>query len=101
MHTSPKELVPIVIAVAVWGPYWSGQRICCYCVNSVVVFAVNEGATRDPQLMWLMRALYYFCASYNVTISVRHILRVLNTSAYALSRCNLPTFLALNPQASP
>ena len=61
MHISPKELVPIVIAVALWGP-------CCYCDNSGVVFAVNKGATRDPQLMRLMCALYFFCASYNVTI---------------------------------
>jgi len=100
MHISPKELVPIVIAVALWAPYWSGQRICCYCDNSADVFTVNKGTTRDPQLMRLMRALYFFCASYNVTVSARHIPGVLSTSADALSRGNLPTFLALNPQAS-
>ena len=31
---APKELVPIVVAVILWGPHWAGQCICCLCDNS-------------------------------------------------------------------
>ena len=98
---APKELIPIVIAVAVWGHHWAGQRICCLCDNMAVVFAINKGSARDPQLMRLLRILFFFCAHYRTTITARHIAGVLNSSADALSRNNLSLFLSLNPQASP
>ena len=27
----PKELLPILFSVAVWGHWWSGQRVVCHC----------------------------------------------------------------------
>ena len=101
MHISPKELFPIVIAMAVWGPNWGGQRVCCYCDNIAVVYAINKGTARDPQMMRLIHTLFFFCATYRVTISARHIPGVRNTAADALSRANLPLFFTLNPQAAP
>lgn len=99
-NIAPKELIPIVMAVAVWGPYWTGQRIRCQCDNMAVVFSVNRGTARDPQLMRLLRTLFFFCALHRITVSACHIAGVLNASADALSRNNLPLFLSLNPQAS-
>ena len=98
---APKELLPIVIAVAVWGHCWAGQRICCRCDNMAVVFAVNKGSARDPQLMRLLRTLFFFCAYHRTTITARHIAGALNLSADALSRDNPSLFFSLNPQASP
>ena len=31
---APKELVPIVMAVSLWGPYWAGKRVRCLCDNT-------------------------------------------------------------------
>ena len=45
---SHKELIPIVLATAVWGHHWAGLRIRCLCDNMAVVFAVNKGSARDP-----------------------------------------------------
>ena len=98
---SPKELVPIVVALALWGPKWEGQKVVCFCDNMAVVFAVNKGSARDPRLMRLLHITAFFCGAYKVTLSARHVPGVKNTSAYALSRNNLPLFFDLNLQASP
>ena len=78
-----------------------GQRVCCYCDNLAVVYAINKGTAKDPQLMRLLHTLFFFCAVYRVSISARHIAGVHNTAADALSRANLPLFFTLNPQALP
>ena len=96
---APKELVPIVFAITIWGSGWAGQRICCLCDNMAVVFAVNKGSARDPQIMRLLRTPF-FCAHYNCTVSACHIAGAKNTSADALSRNNLRLFFSLNLQAS-
>lgn len=51
--------------------------------------------------MRLLRSLFFFCATYDISISARHIAGVLNKSADALSRNNLPLFFTINPQAQP
>ena len=101
VHIAAKELAPIVVAVAVWGHLWKGHRICCYCDNIAVVFALNKGSARDPHLMRLLRTLFFFSAVHDITLSARHIAGVLNDSADALSRDNLSLFFSINPQARP
>ena len=98
---APKELVPIVMAVALWGPQWAGEKVCCLCDNAAVVAAVNKGSARDPSLMRLIRLLTLLCAILNITISARHLPGVQNASADALSRNKLSVYFRLNPQASP
>ena len=80
---SPKELVPIVVALALWGPKWEGQNVVCFCNNMAVVFAVNKGSARDPRLMRLLRITAFFCGAYKVTLSARHVPK-------HLSRCSVP-----------
>ncbi len=101
VHIAAKELVPIVIATAIWGHLWRGRRICCYCDNMAVVYALNKGSARDPQLMRLLRSLCFFSAAHSISISARHIAGILNDSADALSRNNLSLFFSINPQALP
>ena len=98
---APKELVPIVIAVILWGPYWVGRHICCLCDNTAVVAVVNKRATRDSALSHLLRLLAFALAVLDITLTARHLPGAQNTSADALSRNNLQLFFSLNPQASP
>ena len=44
-----KELFPIVLACAVWGPQWRGSSILCHCDNIAAVSQVNSLHARDPQ----------------------------------------------------
>ena len=36
-HISVKELMPIIIAAVIWGPYFHGKRVLSNCDNSAVV----------------------------------------------------------------
>ena len=38
-----KELIPIVLAAAVWGKDWLGKNVMAYCDNSAVVPSVIAG----------------------------------------------------------
>ena len=40
---APKELLPVVLAAAVWGESWSGASVLLECDNTVVVAAVRSG----------------------------------------------------------
>ena len=98
----PKGTVPHSDCNGCVGPkLGGGQCVCCYCDNIAVVYAINKGTARDPQMMRLIHTLFFFCATYRVTISARYIPGVRNTAADALSRANLPLFFTLNPQAAP
>ena len=56
------------------GPNWAGQRVCCYCDNMAVVFAVNTGSARDPQLMRLLHSgpILFLCRIQCLGVSVPH-----------------------------
>lgn len=97
----PKELVPILVATAMWGGQWLGSRVLCLCDNMAIVCAITKGSDRDPKFMRLVRILSFFCAAHNILLSARHVPGVQNGAADALSRNNVQLFFTLNPQASP
>ena len=37
-----KELLPIIVATAIWGPSWRGATVLCHCDNEAVVAAVKS-----------------------------------------------------------
>ena len=97
---APKELVPIVMAVVLWGPYWAGKNVRCLRNNTAVVAAVNKRSARDPTLAGLLRTLTFVAALLD--ISAQHLPGVQNTSADAISRDN--SFVLSNhrqPQSQP
>ena len=98
---APKELVPIVMAVALWGPQWAGEKVCCLCDNAAVVAVINKGSARDPALMCLIRLLTLLCAILNITVTAQHLPGAQNASVDALLRNKRFVFFHLNPQASP
>ena len=98
---APKELVPVIVAVGLWGVQWPGATICCLCDNAALVAAINKGSARDPSLVRLLRILAWFSAMLNLSVRAQHLPGTENVSADALSRGNLPLFFAHNLQASP
>ena len=40
-HITIKELVPVVLAAAVWGKEWVGQTVQAHCDNAAVVEILN------------------------------------------------------------
>ena len=92
-----KELIPIVIAGAIWGPLWHGATVLAQCDNMAVVHILNHGSSKNQDAMHLVRALAFITAKFIVATLVKG---VHNTQADALSCDNLPLFRSLNPQAN-
>jgi len=88
-HITIKELVPITIAAAVWGPKWLGQNIEVKCDNAAVVAIINLGSCKDPEVMHLMRCLMFFMAKFQFSMYATHIAGSENSLADALSRDRL------------
>ena len=90
IHT--KELLPVLLATATWGPHWRNLQILFKCDNMAVVNILSSSTSRDPLVMHLLRTLHFICASYSIRLIAQHIAGSDNTIADAISR-NLPQVL--------
>ena len=94
-----KELLPIIVAAALWGSMWTGSLVQCHCDNEAVVFAIQGGYCREPGMAHMLRCLFYLEAKHDIKLSARHVPGVNNGVADAISRNQLSMFYALAPQA--
>ena len=93
-----KELVPIVIAAALWGDKWRRSCVCFKCDNMAVVEILRSRTARDPLLMHLLRCVVFYAAVFGFQLVASHVPGVMNTAADAISRNNTDLFLSLVPQ---
>ena len=70
-----------------------------HCDNLAIVFCTNEGKSKCPLIMALIRTLFFTCAFYNFDFRLVHIPGVSNLLADALSRDHVSEFLQLHPTA--
>ena len=99
-NIATKELLPVVVAAAIWGKHWTGLCVHFYSDNQAVVAALSARATRSPQLMHLLRCLFFFEAHFGFEHRAYHIRGSHNKLADALSRDRISTFRILSPQAA-
>ena len=99
VHITIKELVTIVLAVAVWGDHWRGKNVMSHCDNAAVVAIINKGDCKEQEAMHLLRCLEFLKAKYQFSLYASHISGVNNDLADALSRDNLHYFMLHRPQA--
>ena len=85
-----KELLPIVIAAAIWGKAWRGHTVFCHCDNAAVVALINAGYCKHETAMHLLRCLFFIAAHFDFDIFARHIPGSLNVAADALSHNLVP-----------
>ena len=81
-----KEMLPIVLAMAMWGKLCSHQHILVYCDNMAVVEIMVTKTSRDREIMHLLRCLYFFTAIFDINLKVVHIEGKSNSIADAISR---------------
>jgi hypothetical protein len=91
-NIATKELLPVVIAAAVWGKYWPQKHVCFHCDNMAVVSTLNKCSGRDLALINQMRCLYFHSAVYGFHFSACHIAGSDNTAADTLSRQTIIDF---------
>ena len=99
VHITMKELLPIILAAAIWGPLWRGFTVSCRCDNSAVVAIVNSGWSRMDRAMHLMRCLLFFLAQWDMMFVYSHIPGTDDCAADALSRNSLSSFQSLESEA--
>ena len=94
-----KELLPILLAVAMWGPFWRGNQVLVLSDNMSVVNIIAANTSKDKTIMHLLRGLHFICAFYNLNLRATHIQGTNNLSADAVSRNKLQVFFKENPTA--
>lgn len=93
-----KELLPIVVAVAIWGKAWQGKVVVARCDNMAVVAIVNSGTSKEAKAMHLRRCLAFLEAKWAIQLWAEHVRGVDNEIADALSRNRLDVVFDLCPQ---
>ncbi len=63
--------------------------VVAHCDNQAVVEVVNSGYCKDPELMQLLRSLFFIKAHLELTLKAVHILGRQNGAADAISRNNV------------
>ena len=98
INIATKELIPIVIAAALWGKMWSGQVVCSRCDNEAVVAVINRCTSRDYASVMVS---HFFEASFLFQIVATHMAGSENTLADNLSRDKLHVYLRFLVSYSP
>ena len=100
MDISVKELVPIVVAAALWGSWWRRSQVCFHSDNMAVVAMLRKRSARGEVAHHLLRCLYFYTAFYQFDYTAEHVPGIHNTAADALSRNNTALVSSLFPQAA-
>lgn len=101
VNIAVKEMIPIVVATALWGTQWCRRKVHFLSDNMAVVATLNSRSARHLHLSHLLRCLFFLEAHYDCGHSAGHIAGRSNIAADALSRNSLPSFFSSFPQARP
>ena len=92
-----KEMIPVVIAAALFGQHWGGKIVEFVVDNAAVVLVLKATYSQDFHLMYLVRVLVFFASKLGFWFVASHIPGVKNVAADALSRNNLSAFFSQVP----
>ena len=96
-----KELFAIVAAVNSWGHHWQQKKVLFHCDNQSVCDIWHRDSSRSPEVMALVRMLYFCAAKFDINVMIAHIAGSSNEIADALSRFQATRFHQLAPLAEP
>ena len=80
------EILNLVVALKLWGPYWKDKTVEIKCDNMAVVDVLKSGRACDDILAMCTRNIWLLSAMFNVELVVNHIPGSHNVVAYLLSR---------------
>ena len=80
MDIMAKELVPIVLSCAVWGPLILDKKLVFRCDNNSLVGAINKGSSKEPMVMHLLRCLWLFSAFFEIKSTAFHTYALVHAS---------------------
>ena len=94
-----RELYALLKAAATWGHLWRGKRILFHCDNHAGVSIIKSGTSKRPDIMPLIRGLFFVAAEHCFECSAAYITSEDNGVADALSRGQFLRFHQLAPEA--
>ena len=68
LHITAKEMIPIIIALVIWGANWMKGRVISQCDNEAVVTVINSRYSSDKFLMLMLRCLFFIEAQYQCQV---------------------------------
>ena len=98
-HINVKELFAIVAAIFTWGHRLHNKQIILYTDNLSICAVWKSTSSKDSDLMFYIRHLFFFCANRNINLLVKHIPGHDNVYADLLSRLQVHQFHQLLPSA--
>ena len=96
-----KELYAITVAINTWDAFLKHRKILVRYDNQTIVSVWEKGSSKSPEIMALVRMLYFCAAHNNFTVCVQHIPSEQNDIADALSHFQLQRFRRVAPRANP
>ena len=100
MSIAVKELLPIVLAVGVWGKLWTHKHIQVFCDNMAIVEVLRSRTSHHKTIMHLLRCLHFLEAHWEITLQIKHIAGAKNHAADAISRNSLQALRRAAPQVA-
>ena len=99
LHINVLEFFAVITAVLTWGEQWRNSSILFLTDNTGVIQAWEKRTSKDPNIMVLLREMFFFCAVRNIHPSFSHIAGLNNSKADALSRFQVTKFREMAPEA--
>ncbi|KAK3107863.1 hypothetical protein FSP39_023831 [Pinctada imbricata] len=93
------ELIPLVLAIEVWGKFLRNRRVYFNVDNEALVAILNKQSSKSKRVMSLLRPLVLALMNYNITFKARHIEGANNEIADSISRKQWDRFRKLAPNA--
>lgn len=93
------ELIPITLAIYLWGETWKGKQILFYCDNNAVVSIINTSNSRSSRCMALVRYIVYWSLLGNFHFKAKFLPGSTNTYADLISRAKFQAFKKVCPSA--
>jgi hypothetical protein len=85
-HINVLELKTVLVAAHRWGHLWYRRHIIVKSDNMSAVAAVNNSTSRSPELLLLIKQLFWLSVEYNFRLSAEYLPGKLNFLADGLSR---------------
>ena len=95
-----KELFPVYLCCFLWAPSFRGKRLLFHCDNLAIVNIWSAQSSKCPEIMAILRKLFFISAKHEFTVNIKHIPGVDNVLADCLSRLQLKKFFQLIPNAN-
>ena len=94
-----RELLAVVLTIATFGGILRYCDVIMNIDNQAIQTCIENGKSKDPEIMALIRCLYFYCAIYNINYRAIHLSSKCNQIADSVSRLNFALFRTLVPNA--